>query len=415
MESEDKVFPDISDDDIFETAIGPYLPDLIKLLKQEDIKYHHNNSPEDDDDELVINFPTQRSTIDINIFTVDEVKMLLNSNFTECKLLQNYLGLYNPTKRLIECIVTLQTNTITFRNPVKRFNNILLKSPNDPFLSLEISCISKELAALTTNNMPRLSLKIKGVNLRNSNPEVLLEKYSDSLFFQFELINERLFSLGRRKPSPQRTKRGAPSKAIFPEIELEKGPMALYWHARDAAQLPMFQFLAYYQSVEYFFPRLSRQAAHKKVQSLLKDPSFRASSDSDVEKIFNTIKLTNTGRLGDEKSQLQAVISECLLAQEICDFIMANPVRNSHFTENIKKTTSSVKITLNDPKGIIGTTAARLYDIRCKVVHTKNDDSDAQTEMLLPNSPESDLLRFDIELMRFIAQKVLIHTSTRLH
>lgn len=410
MENADTVFDEVSDDDIFDINIEPYLPELLETLNKNKIKY--TNATDDSSLPLIIDYPTSKGTVALTVVTADEAKMLISSAFYKYKLLENYSGLYSPKEKLIECIVK-SSYSFPAKLLVKRYN-LSLANESDPTIRLEISKVSRELAALNQDNSTKISLKIIGITITDNNPDKILEKYANSLFFQFELINESPLSLVRRRRVARFTPKQRSTKAQFPSIELEKGPMALYWHARDAAQLPMFQFLAYYQSVEYFFPRISRQAAHKKVQSLLKDPSFRATSDQDIEKIFNTIKLTHTGRLGDEKSQLQAVISECLLNKEIKDFIESDADRKAHFTDAKNNPTSSIRITLNDPQGIMGTTAARLYDIRCKVVHSKNEENDSQTEMLLPNSPESDLLRYDIELMRFVAQKVLIHTSTRL-
>ena len=52
-----------------------------------------------------------------------------------------------------------------------------------------------------------------------------------------------------------------------------------------------------------------------------------------------------------------------------------------------------------------------MYDIRCKIVHTKNDSRDGDTELLLPFSTEADQLSFDIDLMQYIAREVLIAGS----
>jgi hypothetical protein len=58
--------------------------------------------------------------------------------------------------------------------------------------------------------------------------------------------------------------------------------------------------------------------------------------------------------------------------------------------------------------------ADRLYNIRCEIVHTKDDgDADAM-QRLLPFTPEAEQIMHDIDLMQFIAEKVLIASSTEL-
>ena len=50
--------------------------------------------------------------------------------------------------------------------------------------------------------------------------------------------------------------------------------------------------------------------------------------------------------------------------------------------------------------------------IRCKVVHTKSGAKDGELELLLPFSKEAGMLQYDIDLLQFIARKVLIAASS---
>jgi len=53
--------------------------------------------------------------------------------------------------------------------------------------------------------------------------------------------------------------------------------------------------------------------------------------------------------------------------------------------------------------------ANRIYDLRNRVVHAKEDGGPAVgVEVLLPFSAESERLTADVALIRFIAQKVII-------
>lgn len=60
--------------------------------------------------------------------------------------------------------------------------------------------------------------------------------------------------------------------------------------------------------------------------------------------------------------------------------------------------------------GIRESAADRIYDVRCRIVHSK--ESEAYGDAILPFSPEADLLaQHDIELVRFIARRVLVAAS----
>ena len=53
--------------------------------------------------------------------------------------------------------------------------------------------------------------------------------------------------------------------------------------------------------------------------------------------------------------------------------------------------------------------ANRIYDIRCRIVHAKEDGGPSgNTDVLLPFSAEADLLGPDVMLVRFVAQKAII-------
>jgi hypothetical protein len=60
---------------------------------------------------------------------------------------------------------------------------------------------------------------------------------------------------------------------------------------------------------------------------------------------------------------------------------------------------------------IMSEVANRLYDIRCRIVHAKQPDSDVAVEPILPYSRDEALLVHDIELIRFVANTV-IHASS---
>lgn len=55
-----------------------------------------------------------------------------------------------------------------------------------------------------------------------------------------------------------------------------------------------------------------------------------------------------------------------------------------------------------------------IYDIRCKIVHTKGENYEGEVELLLPFSKEAELLFFDIQLIKYVARKVLIAAGAQL-
>ena len=53
-------------------------------------------------------------------------------------------------------------------------------------------------------------------------------------------------------------------------------------------------------------------------------------------------------------------------------------------------------------------TALRVYEIRCKIVHSKEED---ESELILPFSAEIKNLKHDLELVEFLAKKAIIASA----
>jgi hypothetical protein len=101
--------------------------------------------------------------------------------------------------------------------------------------------------------------------------------------------------------------------------------------------MPLLQFLAYYQVIEFYYPRYSRSAARQRLSAILKDPTFRPERDEHVDRLIASVFVTRGGSIGDERSQLRAVINECLSEDDARDFFTADIGRESHFSEKTSK------------------------------------------------------------------------------
>lgn len=165
----------------------------------------------------------------------------------------------------------------------------------------------------------------------------------------------------------------------------------------------LLQFLAYYQTVEFFFPFFSKVEAQKRIRIILKNPSFRAEKDSDIAKLIGSIKETRAGSLYDEKTMMKATIREVIGAEELREFFMSNGY-DEFFKGDFKKVCDS-RVSLNEKNDSLHDQIAdRLYAIRCKIVHTKGDGGNGESDLMLPYSDEEHYLGPDVELMSFVAR-----------
>jgi len=262
-------------------------------------------------------------------------------------------------------------------------------------------------------------LRIEGIGItEHDNALNMLEDLSNSLFMQIDFRFDSALTLGRdrilsRRFSKSRGRLDEDSQLIYPRFSYESTPSSLYWYARSATAMPLLQFLAFYQCLEFFFPRYSRQETIAKIKNVLKNPTFDATNDSHINGILNATVEGRRGTLLDERKQLGATLKQCVDGAALRDFLNETDERKRYYGSDYKKI-SDKRITLSDSDevGIVNQTAERIYDIRCKVVHTKS--LEGSDEMILPFSKEADLLVDDVELIKFLTRKVLIASSVPL-
>jgi hypothetical protein len=259
-------------------------------------------------------------------------------------------------------------------------------------------------------------LRIEGIGITEHDKAVnLLEDISNSVFMQIDFRFDTPLAIARDRAALRRSIRRAgrldeDSQLTYPRFSYDPSPSSLYWYARSATSMPLLQFLAFYQCIEFFFPRYSRQEAISRIKNALKDPTFDPNRDSCIDAILNATLEDRRGSLLEERKQLGATLKHCVDPVALQDFFNDTDERKRYFSTDYKKI-SDKRIVATDEGTIVEQTAARIYDIRCKVVHTKNADGRENDLMILPFSKEEDLLADDVELARFLAQKVLIASS----
>lgn len=203
-----------------------------------------------------------------------------------------------------------------------------------------------------------------------------------------------------------------PTVDIQKIYEYEEVPLSLYIHAFSEEKMPVSQYLHYYQVIECYFPKFVDKEALRIMKETIKDPSFYESQetlDSNINNLFDKIKKKIRGQT--EEDLLKLTIEDCVNVEELKSFFQEKEDRRKFFKTYKKWEDITTKESpLSEGGDIINKTAIRIYDIRCQVVHTKNDPTD-QRKFILPLSTEAQKLGYDIELVKFIAKKVLEHFS----
>lgn len=286
-------------------------------------------------------------------------------------------------------------------------------------VTLAIQMASSECSALVIPFLRTapLSLAISGLDVPT---EPVASRYlktlSNALFVQVDLLYGIPLTLRQRRVGPGVTYRRSAEletkELTFPEHEYEDAPTALFFYGRGARGMPLLQFLAFYQTAEFYFPSCFLASARHRIQLVLKDPSFRLDKDTDVARIVTLAAPASRTGYGDERAQLRATIDQCVDPTELRSFIESVDERKEFLKKkhqgitDVKIPVENADADLREPVG------ERLYDIRCRIVHTKNSAN--EKPMILPSSKEAALLRYDVELMQFVATKILVASGVAL-
>ena len=297
--------------------------------------------------------------------------------------------------------------------------SLIVDPPEAGMPRIEISPAS-ELFTKLLRSPARVRLTLKLTDCRISNHDqalALLNRTANSLFFQIDLLSDVALMLERERRRSMVSTRAAKTPDLrndlqYPTTEFDDAPLSLYWYGRSAFGMPLLQFLAFYQVIEFYFPTYSKAEAQRKLKAILKDPTFRGDRDADIGKLLSTIYISRSGAFGDERSQLRATLMECADSSTLRSFLEADDNRRAFYSAKGKDALYH-KIPLSNPTTDLRNDAAdRIYDIRCRIVHTKNDSRDGELDLLLPFSAEAQKLSVDIDLVQYLAQAVLIAGST---
>lgn len=403
---------------------------LIERCKAAGLKVEDHFLPGEEYKFLRVFMRCGRDTRNIGLFTVESIVALLSVPFEKYVFLSGREAICSYDEGTIEAAVrSISGSLLSWQTLFGVAAGESLKAaalhitPDSEGLpNIEFGPASKSFVTIARGLGPqrRMTLKLSGVAVKTHDAALdVLNKVAGSLFFQLDMLVGVPLALEReRRRLPLRKKRraaGAVEDLQYPKVQYDNAPLSLYWYGRSAEGMPLLQYLAFYQAIEFYFPVYSRSEAQRKLKVLLKDPTFRSDRDPDVARLLSAIQVSKAGAFGDERAQLRATILECCDPDELRSFLEGEQGRKEFFL-NKQKSNSYHKISLGNPAiDLRNDVAERVYEIRCKIVHTKTDARDATFELLLPFSAEAEQLSHDIELVQYLAKRVLISSSTSLN
>lgn len=378
---------------------------------------------------LRVAYPEGRESREIT-YDEDDAKQLLGVNLADIRFLPETQGFADTASNRIEVQVRIRNAHMVKRVPGyealeelqdgdENEDVIEVRSNSQWRLAVERGGVRLELSpasdqfravqAIGGSRLRTLTLKIDGATHGTTDDALeVFRTLADAFFFDLDV---RYNLVVDEMAAPHRTigvlARRMNAPAVFPENRYIAQPASLYRYGRSAQGLPLLSFLAFYQVLEFFFPIFTQEEVTRRVKQTLRNPRFDSSDDVSVLKLVEAIRPTMKFGVS-ERDQLRAVLRRCLTIEIITDFISGSKRTTDHFCKRPQAIPGLHPLQLSSGSDLRDQVADRIYDIRCRIVHTKSDGGEGGVELLLPSGPEARSLAPDIALVRLAAQEALI-------
>lgn len=382
--------------------------------------------------------PCGRGNREVMLYSADAIDRLMQFNFEKFVVIDSYHAVCCYDEDYLECYIKLLTpssSQIAWNRLNQKLSDKELKSlkhgqnvikvtrpTDDGEQTIAVGLASEKLSLLCKPERflsgPLPAIRLTGFKIRSQEDAIrTLEQIATSFFFQIDTLYRVAFATSRERLSLRNSVRKIKDDDVsltFPTHAYDEAPASLYFYARGAIRLPLLQFLAYYQAIEYYFSIYSKASAQRRIRTILKDPGFRADKDVDIARLLNSLAASRSSEFGNERSQLKATLQECLDEEDLRLFLAEDEERKDFLSRRRDLKVSQIPI--GSPNSdLISEVAKRIYDIRCKIVHTKATGEEPGFELLLPFSKEAQMLTYDIELIHYVCRRVLITASMPLH
>ncbi len=379
---------------------------------------------------LKIKIPSGHRVRDIHLSATD-AETLAPFNFERWTVLGEYEAIWDTASDTILAEVRLRARSVLSLKKIpgivaeravsatgkeRNFYRLAIQSPTGG-VSLEFyDHCPPEVAALKGQSaLFGAGITICGVTTANHNEALkLLQDITNSFFIDLDINHGIAANLVRAYDAELAAQNGyeldhqsivAPK---FPNVSHDQDAAALYLYARSVNQMPLLEYLANYQVIEFYLPRYTnRSSIVTRVRSILADPAFDYNNDHTLGRFLETFAPIAKKGIS-EREQVAATITFCIDDATILAFLADKPELAKALADESRIRGVQVIDVANREIQLVRQVASRIYDLRCRIVHGKDRESERP---LRPFDRESRLMRHDLTLIRFVAQRVLIASS----
>lgn len=175
-----------------------------------------------------------------------------------------------------------------------------------------------------------------------------------------------------------------------------------------SSNVPVLQFLSFYQVLEYFFVSVSDERLYQQMTRRVNDPRFSTEARS-LDRLIQDV--VDHKRVTDETEMLKLVLEKYVDENELIEFIKAyeEHLGEPHYTKRRKR--FGVDAEVKPVTGhVFGNVAKVVKTVRNALVHSS--DHHERVERHVPFSEGTRLVEIEVPLLRFLAERVIISTAT---
>ena len=172
---------------------------------------------------------------------------------------------------------------------------------------------------------------------------------------------------------------------------------------------PVIQFLSFYHVLEYYFLPVSDEVLYAKLTQRINDPKF-APTRQNLDRIIQDT-LTHK-RESDETEMLKRVLQKYVDEEEIISFLKSYEeyLGEKFYSRRKNIFGESIEVKL-EPGHVISNIAKRIKVTRNALVHSA--DRYERKQRYIPRSASEKMLKKEIPLLKFLAEKVVIGSAIR--
>lgn len=210
-----------------------------------------------------------------------------------------------------------------------------------------------------------------------------------------------------RRIAPRFMKYSRDRALPFRDVAVDRDALRFYLFATSSDE-PVFAFLAYYQVLERFFIDVSDRRLHVKLERQLLNPDFRVTT-THIRDLAQQV--FSHSREYDETEMLKSVLEEYVDPIDLANIIREYEtwIGSYHYTKEREFWGYKGRVNL-DSGHILGNVATRIKAIRNALVHSTDRHEFASRHV--PYTSDSSLVGTELPIIKYIAERVIIATST---